>query len=844
MRESDPAPPPDPDAFEQSAERHRPLLAAAVAFAIGIVAARHLDLHIRGPVFLGVVCAACVIALRHRLGGNLRSALILILVGAAGATTQAYHTHASRSRARTSLARLLDKDPSLCAIRGTLMGEIGVMEISPLIETDEFGPREISTFCVRARQIEANGRVVETSGDVKIAAKGKLAESSHGDEVRVFGWIKPVDPDRPSGRYAASRGIVARMSITGQNAVVVEKRSTGSFLRFLYAVKQSFRRQIDEAGFSEDTARSSKDTAGVLKAVLLGDRERLDRRLAGAFNKSGTTHILAISGLHVGIVYGAIFWLCRMLLIQRWRRRVIVLSVVFSYALMIGLRPATVRAVLMIVLFEVGGALRFARDPVNAVAGAALIILAWAPQHLFEAGFQLTFVAVLGILMFAGNLARLLRGRPDEIERLVEPELRSRPRSLARRVWKVATGAIGVCAAATICVAPLQAYYFNIVTPVSILATALLVPIISVLISLGFLFLAVAPFAPFLAALAAKALAVVAALFIGTVELASALPFGHAFVAPPPVGWIALFYTSLLVVAARKWIGLTGVRAAVVPACVLCAYLGWRGFIGPAPELSATFVNVGHGMCVVITAGDSTVVCDCGSGTPFSTYDVGKGPAAFCLWNQGIKRIDLLLLSHTDADHVNGVLSLIDRFPVRTIIANKNFGQDEIGKTLIQAFRAGGIPFREAGDGDRITLPGLDVAILWPPKTQAGWQLNRVNDRSLVARITSGGRSVLLTADIEQAGMGGLIATHRDLRADVLYVPHHGADEPGLPEFVRAVKPSYAVISGDRGDTAARKKVAALFKGAWLYQTFLDGNIHLDTRPDGWRARTAGRVRP
>ena len=827
----------DLDAFEQSTERHRPLLAAAVAFAIGIVAVRHLDLHVRGPVLLGVVCAACVIALRHRLGGSLRSALILILMGAAGATTQAYHTHASRSRARTSLARLLDEAPSLCTIRGTVVGEIGVTEISPLIETKEIGPREVSTFRIRARQVEANGRVVETSGDVKIAAKGKLPESSHGDEVRVFGWIKPVDPDRPSGRYAASKGTVARMSVASPNAVVVEKRSAGSFLRFLYAVKQSFRRQIDEAGFS-------KDTAGVLRAALLGDRERLGRRLAGVFNKSGTTHILAISGLHVGIVYGAIFWLCRMLLIQRWRRRVIVLAVVFSYAVMIGLRPATIRAVLMIVLFEVGGALRFARDPVNAVAGAALIILAAAPQHLFEAGFQLTFVAVLGILMFAGDIARLLRGRPDEIERLVEPELQSRPRRLARRVRKVVAGAIGVCAAATICVAPLQAYYFNIITPVSVLATALLVPIISALIWLGFLFLAVAPFAPLLTSVAKEALVVVTALFTRTVELASALPFGHTFVAAPPVGWIALFYASLLVVAARKWIGLTGVRAVVVPVCVLCAYLGWRGFIGPAPELSATFVNVGHGMCVVITAGDSTVVCDCGSGTPFSTYDVGKGPAAFCLWNQGVKRIDLLLLSHTDADHVNGVLSLMDRFHVRTIIANKSFGQDEIGKTLIRAFRAGGIPFREAGDGDRVTLPGLDIEILWPPKTQTGWQLNAVNDRSLVARITSGGRSVLLTADIEQAGMGGLMATHDDLRAEVLYVPHHGAYEPVLPEFVRAVKPSYAVISDDRGDAAAQKKVAALFKGAWLYQTFVDGNIRLDTTPTGWRARTVGRSPP
>jgi len=827
----------DPGIPEQSPERHRPLLTAAVAFAVGVVVARYLDLHIGGPLFLGAVCVACAVVLRRRIGGGLESVLVLILVGAAGAATEAYHTDASRSRARDSLVRVLNKRPTLCTVRGTVVGERAVTEVSPLIETGEIGPREISTFRVSARQIEANGRVVEAAGDVTIVASRELPDFAHGDEVRVFGWIKPLDPGRSSDRYAASRGIVARMSAPGPGAVAVEQEGAGSLLRFLYALKRSFRRQIDGAGFSEDTTN-------VLKAALLGDRERLGRRLAGAFNKSGTTHILAISGLHVGIVYGAIFWLCRMLLIQRWRRRVIVLGVVCSYALMIGLRPATVRAVLMITLFEIGDWLRFFRDPVNAVAGAALIILALAPQHLFEAGFQLTFVAVLGILMFAPDAARFFLGRPGETARLVEPELRGRLRGFAGRVKKSVVAAVVVCAAATMCVAPLQAYYFNVVTPVSILATALLVPVISTLISLGFLFLALAPFVPFLAGLAANALAVVAALFVGVVEFAAALPFGHAFVAPPPAGWVALFYASLLVAAARKWIGLGAVRAAAVPACVLCVYLGWRALIGPGPELAATFVDVGHGMCVVVTGSGSTVMCDCGSGTPFSTYDVGKGPAASCLWNHGIKRIDLLLLSHTDADHVNGVFSLMDRFRVGMVVANKSFGRDEIGKILIRTFRAGGVPFQEVGDGDRITLPGLDIKILWPPKNQAGWRLNAVNDRSLVARITSGGRSLLLTADIEQAGMRGLMATHRNLCADVLYVPHHGACDPALPRLIRAVRPGRAVISAERGDDAVRKKVAALFRGVWLYQTFLDGNVRLETGPAGWRARTAGRGRP
>lgn len=809
--------------------RHRPLVTVTVAFALGIVAARYLSLGVGQAAGMAGACLLGLAVLRLNGGENCRSALVILLIGAAGAANQAHQSASARARAERSLSALLGPGRTLCTIHGTVTGEITVVRTAPLLSAAEVAPWKASTLCVEAESVESNGHVTATRGAVTVRVKGELSGIGHGDRVSVLGWASPLRTARAADRYAVSKGLVARMAAACPDAVRRGKSSPGSVLRLLYGLKQSFRDQIDE--------RFRGEGAAVLKAVLLGDRERLARPLAASFEKSGTMHILSISGLHVGIVYVAIAWLCRMLLIQRWPRRLIVLAVVLAYAVTTGFRPATIRATLMIVLFETGMELQFRRDPLNTVAAAALCLLVWHPPHLFEAGFQLTFVAVTGILLFAGDLAGLLRRHPDELERLADREQQSRSRRAVRRVWGGAAAALGTCAAATLVVTPLQAYYFNIVTPVSVIATALLVPIVLLLISLGFVFLAAGSLVPVLAGPLALVLSGLTALFAGTIRLAAGTPLGHVFVAPPAAAWVWAGYGALLLVAARRWLGVRTARAVAAPAVLLVGYLAWRAAVCPGPDLSATFVDVGHGAGVILTRGRETVVYDCGSGTPMSTYDVGKGPVALCLWEKGVKRIDALFLSHTDADHVNGALSLADRFPVGRVLVHESFLSDEVGRCLAEEFAARGIPVVEVGAGDAVRLGGLSCRVLWPPKGPSSWQLSKVNDRSLVVRVRCGDRSLLLTGDIEQAGMGGLLATQADLRSEVLYVPHHGAKEPVLAELVRAVGASHAVISGDRADT--QPEVIRLFRGALLYRTYADGTITLRSTGAGYSASSS-----
>ncbi len=829
------------DRIEQSEQRHRPLLTATIAFGAGILAADLFSISAPATVLVGIGCAALLVLGRRGMSDPFQSAVVLLLVAAAGAASYACRVDRARHQAHRSVAGLVGDSPGLYYLAGTVRGEPTVRPAASRIETDGEPARRLVRIPLDAEAVRSGEQTVPTWGEVAVTvsdwseagdtdAGGPLGGLGHGDRVEVFGRLSALDPDRPEHGWATSRGIAARMWVGTPRAVRLRQRHPGSVRRLLDSIKQSFRNQID--------AHFSGDIAVILKVVLLGDRELLGRGLAEMFEKSGTMHVLSISGLHVGIVYLAAMWLCRMLLLPEWRRRVIVLAAVLAYATTTGFRPATSRAVLMIVLFELGLALRLSRDPVNAVAAAALILLVFSPHQLFEAGFQLTFVAVLGILMFVGPIKKVLAGKPGDVERLAEPELLP----LRERAWQwtrgLLAGALGVCIAATCVVMPLQAHYFQVVTPVSVVATALLFPVLVLLITSGFAFLLLASVSSLAASPLVLLIGGLAAVFQGVVRAAGQVPLGHAYVAPPASPWVWALYGGMLVVAVRRWLRIKGTVALVVPTAILCVYLVGDTARRPGPDLAATVVDVGHGTSVALTRGRQVIVYDCGSGRPISTYDVGRGAVAHALWDQGIKRIDLLILSHSHTDHINGVVSLVDRFPVGRVLVPACFGQEPLGAWLLDELDARGVRIEKVSVGKRLTFGDFHISVLWPPKEPGGWALTLVNDRSLVARVESGGHSVLLTGDVEQVGMGALLATRDDLEADLLYVPHHGADEPVLGEFVETVAPSIAVISSARRSSDELRAVQSYFEGIPLYQTWRDGSIRATATDDGWQVQT------
>jgi len=570
--------------------------------------------------------------------------------------------------------------------------------------------------------------------------------------------------------------------------------------------------------------------AGLAAAVLLGVREQVGRDRANDFFVTGTVHLLAISGLHVGILaYG--FWLCaRVWQLPRRRTLVAAVCLVVLYTLITDARPPVVRAAILI---SVACGARFSGRQIqsfNTLALAALIVLVNNPTHLFNAGAQLSFLAVATL----GCTSRiwLFSGEPtDPLKRLIA---QSRP-----WWWKAARRlGISICqiwlasAAIWIVALPLVMYHFQLVTPVALILNPIVwLPMALALFS-GFGVLMFGWLAPPIAAICGRVCDANLDFIQWCIDLATLVPGNHIWVQTPPLWWVLIFYATLVV-------GLLQPRWRPSRYWMLAAILGWIAvglMLSTAPprllpttsgrsrELVCTFVAVGHGTAILLELPDGQkFLYDAGSlGAPSNASDAITGT----LRARGIRTLDAIIISHADADHYNAIPELLDQFHVRAVLVSPMmFGQrSEALSTLRAAIDRAEIPLEVVAAGNGIaTSEGTTVEFIHPPFDGSG---GSDNANSLVLRATFAGRSILLPGDLESPGLEQLLAVPTQ-RYDLVMAPHHGSRHSQPQRFAAWTRPSIVVISG--GDAGACEEVrrAYMAAGATVLHTDRDGAIRV-----------------
>ena len=690
-------------------------------------------------------------------------------------------------------------------------------------------------FELAVDEVEVDGRWRATTGLARVTLHEPGDELRYGDRVVVTGTARA--PRRPTGPGQADRatalrrrGVAAVMAVES-DVLVLESRGGGGLFQWLACAVRGKLRRVVRTTLSRRDPRAG----AMVCATVLGDRAELDDALEEAFRRSGTMHLLAISGLHVGIVALLVWKATSLLGLGRRLAGGLVLATVLLYAVMIGWTPAVARAAVFTAALVAAIVGRRRGDTLQATALAALVLLLLRPYDLFNAGFQLSFAAVVSIGALYHEFWAAFR-RPETLERrlLDEAEMGPLARALRwplRRLKRLLWGCFLTSAVAWLGVFPLIAYYFNLFSPVTVLANIVAVPLLMVVVVLGFTHLAFGVVWSVLAWpsgwLAQWATAGLAAVVRG----AARLPLAWTHCAAPPLGWLVAYYALGAVVLARRRLGLSRRRAAMLWLAGVAVYL--YASLAPARPsgLEVTALAVEHGLAVVLRYPDgSTVVYDSGT---YGRLDVGRYVTAPALWARGVRRIDLLVLSHADVDHINGVPSLLERFPVGRVLHTPVLGTSDVGAQLLGMLDARGIPHQPAVAGDRFAVGGANVLEALAP---VDWLLRtrpkNQNENGLVLRAGHAGRRVLLTGDIQQLAATILLSAGVDLRADVLLVPHHGCNMPNARAFAAAVRPAVAICS-NRADHLHPDTLAAYRDaGADLYATCWDGTItvRLDRR--------------
>lgn len=570
-------------------------------------------------------------------------------------------------------------------------------------------------------------------------------------------------------------------------------------------------------------SRMPKDRAAVLGATLLGERGNLSPEQRSKFVRSGTVHLLVVSGLHVGLLAAAVLLLLRIFGVPtRWAWGAAG-GAALAYLVITGVQPSVLRATIMVMIYALGRMLLRRPDALNVVGASALVSLAINPGDVAELGFQLSYLAVLGILVIAPVL-RLRRPLTDS-------------QRLGRSPWQTARDWLGaslrISLAVGLCTWPLLAYSVHVVSP-SMLVTNLLVgPLLTLMLGVAlFTPLAVIPGV-------AAVLAWVLSLLAGLLELLAGvfaeIPYGHLFWPAPPGWWLAGYYAALALLVLAPRIRLPRVSGAAL----------WLVWLGVLPTLSLasaeepgparlTALDVGQGQCVVIeVASGPCVVLDCGS---TSLGGVGERVLAPYLWERGRDHIDVLFISHADADHVNGLPQLFDRFPVGRVYISEVFADDDTGMEL-QQWLSERSEVHVLKRGDSVELAdGLTIQCLWPDPAYVASvmpETTRRNDGGLVLLLKAGERRVLLPSDVETRGLAGVMPQLKGRPVDVLFAPHQGSHVDGLPALLAELRPVHVVVSARESFPAEDAMAAYNSSVPDVWQTWQDGAVTFMLGADG-----------
>jgi competence protein ComEC len=746
-----------------------------------------------------------------------------------------------------SLAWGVTDSPRPAWVRGIIMEALG------LRKSEGFGPGDPARVVTRmimevtevtdgSRWRTASGRVIViVAGDRSDILAGQPVEAA-GQLARVAGPLNPGEFDYRS--FLRAQGIQLRLSVDEPTGIGLDPGSPElPLVRWLGDLRALCRSRLNKG--------LGPETAPLASALILGRREEVDPDDNDAFARTGTTHLLAISGLQLQALAAALAMLFRLIRLPRRLAYGAVALATVGYALLVGLAPSVVRSAVMTLTFCAAAAVNRQPRPANTLALAGLLTLIVNPFFLFDVGCQLSFLAI-GTLIWLVPLAQVLilglfdrartaiagpRSALDELERSLEAWWIKLLRHIAAMALKAVLASTVVWLAAL----PLVALRFHLVSPIGILLNLPLIPLTTVALLCGAAGLGLGLVWMPLGVLPIRVADVLLRATEAIVRWGVAQGWGHRFVPGPGPGWVLGFYAILLpaVVAATAAARGSGANRRLFPAALLWGALAaWcllaflaLGIRHASGGLEGEVLAVGHGLAVVLTLGDGkTLLYDCGRmGDP----TVGRRIIAPALWSRGVTRLDAVYLSHADQDHYNALPDLMDRFAIGELVIPPGFSGDENpgASLLLERVRARGIPVRTIAAPAAWDRGGTRFTVLHPP---AGWHPETPdNARSLVLDVEHGGRHLLLTGDLDQLGtveLAGLPPP--DAPVDLMLAPHHGGKTANPSWLYSWARPKVVAVSQRTPAIGTTDALAPLERaGIPLLRTWERGAVHFESRP-------------
>jgi len=681
---------------------------------------------------------------------------------------------------------------------------------------------------VHVDTINIRGRGTKARGNLRVTALHPSVYPSPlrlkaGDRITVSAQVLPGRDFHNFGesRLAGLRKnqMVHNQAVTKSALLVELKQPAGraSLLRLISTLRQALQKSIEDHFSTADRSALSQQGA-VLEAMLLGERGRMDEETTAGLQRSGLFHLIAISGAHIGIISVLFFFVLRLFRVPKRASFSILIVLLIFYSLLVEGRASVFRATIMALTFLTSKLLWKQTHLLNAISFSAFVLLLSNPFYLFDLGFELTFAATLSIILFYPKLLSFLPRLPLKVSELFALSL---------------TAQLGVL--------PLLAASFNRVTFAALLLNFPAIPLIGIVMGAGFVFLAVSPISPGLAALLAPGLRFLVDVFLWISHSLDSVPvFSYRLPGPPSAIVLGYFVFLLLLLLRPRFKG-QKLLTAFLFAVFLITLVTYPFPPRFSPALRLTFIDVGQGDSILVEfPGRKKMLID-GGGVPDASFDVGEHVVSPFLWRRGIKRIDYLVLTHAHPDHLNGLLAVAANFKIteywEAFSPEKSPAYAEFKSRLSESALR-----RRVFRGLELQEGPVMIEVLHPePSAPLDREAN--NDDSLVLRLTADAQSFLLASDIGTEAEKNIVDARLVVRSRVLKSPHHGSRTSSSEAFLAAVKPEVVIISAGGGiiygvphpEILERYRAA----GARILRTDEDGAIEISVRDRTLVIRTA-----
>jgi len=657
---------------------------------------------------------------------------------------------------------------------------------------------------IQSEKVVISNRHIPVNGDLLLFLKEESEPLCIGDRLRLLCKLYPPRGfHNPGGfsyeRHLAFERIHTIAFLSAQNAYL--KIGEGFKNPILLRV-EAWRDHI--RNFLEKNA--DPPSSHIFQALVLGGQENIPEEVKEHFVLTGTAHLLAISGDQFGIVavlsFSLFIWILKrseILLLSLSVRKLaagLTIPCIVLYAFIAGGGISVIRAAIMVITFLLSILFNRERNLLHTLALAAFLILIFSPPSLFDVSFQLSFLAVLSILYL---VPRILEGLKKE-----GPSLSSGT-AWKKSIWKYIRISLLVTAVASFGTAPFVALHFNRLSPIGLVTNLFVIPWVGfVIVPLSLVSSILSFFFVPLATFLLNINSFITLILLRVLAFLASFPFASLFVSTPTALEIVLFYALLFLTVHLKKRGIA--RYLFVGLCVVLvfdfAFWNLKGLF--QKDLTLTFIDVGQGDSILIEFPKGKRMLIDGGGLYGDRFDIGKNVIAPFLWNKKIHRIDYLVLTHPDPDHLKGLNFVASHFSIGQFWDSGLRGNSESYFQLIETLLSKKVEsFSLNEKTPSQIINGVQISFLNPPgrfeSPRGGRNTSFFNNHSLVMKLQFKNIKVLLAGDIEKETEYRLMREGYSLRADILKIPHHGSTSSSTPLFLERVKPTYAVLSvGER----------------------------------------------